>query len=36
MFITQKLEFDNLENGLHIMRDKLEDYVKIMMIRECK
>ena len=30
IFITQKLDFHELENGLHIMRDKTQDYVKIM------
>ena len=30
MFITQKLAFQELETGLHIMRDKTKDYVKIM------
>lgn len=28
--ITHRLPFGNLERGLHIMRDKTEDYVKIM------
>lgn len=29
--ITQKLAFDELEKGLHMMRDKTEEYVKIML-----
>lgn len=28
--ITHRLPFDRLEEGLHIMRDKKEDYVKVM------
>jgi L-iditol 2-dehydrogenase len=31
--ISHKVGFDSLEEGLHIMRDKTEDYVKIMMVR---
>lgn len=34
MFITQKLDFRDLETGLHIMRDKTKDYVKIMAVWE--
>lgn len=34
MLITQKGNFEELETGLHIMRDKLADYVKIMMTVE--
>ncbi|MCI8417106.1 MAG: galactitol-1-phosphate 5-dehydrogenase [Lachnospiraceae bacterium] len=30
--ITHKLNFESLEQGLHIMRDKTEDYGKIMII----
>ncbi len=28
--ITHRLRLEELERGLHIMRDKTEDYVKIM------
>jgi L-iditol 2-dehydrogenase len=31
--ISHREAFDNLEDGLRIMRDKTEDYVKIMMVR---
>jgi L-iditol 2-dehydrogenase len=31
--ISHKVGFDSLEEGLHIMRDKTEDYVKVMMMR---
>lgn len=31
-YITQRLPFDELEKGLHIMRDKSEDYLKVMII----
>lgn len=31
--ITHKLEFNELEKGLKIMRDKTEDYVKVMIVR---
>lgn len=34
MFITQKLDFRDLEIGLYIMRDKTKDYVKIMAVWE--
>lgn len=30
--ITHRLTMEQLEQGLHIMRDKLEDYIKIMML----
>lgn len=30
--ISHRLSFADLERGLHIMRDKLEDYVKIMIV----
>ena len=29
-FITQKFEPSELERGFHIMRDKSEEYVKVM------
>lgn len=29
-FITHRLSIENMEQGFHIMRDKTEDYVKIM------
>lgn len=32
--ITHKLGFEELEKGLKIMRDKTEDYVKVMIIKE--
>lgn len=32
IFVTQKYAFEDLEQGLHIMRDKSEEYVKVMMI----
>ena len=32
-FITKKLDFDKLEQGLVVMRDKTEEYVKIMICR---
>lgn len=32
--ITQRLEFEKLEAGLHIMRDKSEEYVKVMALRQ--
>ena len=32
-FITKKLAFDQLEQGLVVMRDKTEEYVKIMIYR---
>lgn len=32
--ITHKFPFEKLENGLQIMRNKSEEYVKIMVIRE--
>ena len=28
--ISHRLPFDSLEQGLHIMRDKTEDYAKVM------
>ena len=31
--ITHKLEFEELEKGLKIMKDKTEDYVKVMIVR---
>lgn len=31
--ITHKLNFEELEKGLKIMRDKTEDYVKVMIVR---
>ena len=31
--ITHRLGIDDLERGFHIMRDKTEDYCKIMMVR---
>ena len=31
--ITHKLAFDQLEKGLKIMRDKTEDYAKVMIVR---
>lgn len=33
-FITKRLAFSQLEQGLHIMRDKTEEYVKIMITCE--
>ena len=30
IFITHKLPFNELENGFHIMKDKSEEYIKIM------
>ena len=30
--ITHRYNMEALEEGLHIMRDKTEDYIKIMMI----
>lgn len=35
-FITQRMEFDNLKEGLEIMRDKREEYVKIMIAQKEK
>lgn len=32
-FITQRYAFADLEQGLHLMRDKTEEYVKVMAIR---
>lgn len=32
MFISHKFRFHELERGLHIMRDKMEDYGKIMIV----
>lgn len=32
-YITQKFSFEKLEKGLHIMRNKTEEYVKVMIIR---
>lgn len=32
-YITQKISFEELEKGLHIMRDKTEEYVKVMVVR---
>lgn len=32
-YITQKFSFEELEKGLHIMKNKTEEYVKVMMIR---
>jgi len=32
-FITQAADFNNLETGLHIIRDKREEYIKVMAIR---
>lgn len=34
-FITHRYEMTDLDKGFHIMRDKTEDYVKIMMINAC-
>lgn len=34
-FISHELFFEELEKGLHIMRDKTEDYVKIMALGTC-
>ena len=31
--ITHKLGFEEFEKGLKIMRDKTEDYVKVMIVR---
>lgn len=31
-FITQKMELQGLEQGLHLMRDKTEEYVKVMVV----
>lgn len=31
-YITQRFSFDDLEQGFHIMRDKTEEYVKVMML----
>lgn len=33
-FISHSLKINELEKGFHIMRDKSEDYIKIMMISE--
>ena len=33
-FISHELSFEELEKGFHIMRDKTEDYVKIMAVFE--
>lgn len=30
--ITHRLSFEELERGLHIMRDKTEDYIKVMIV----
>lgn len=35
LLITHKLGFEELKKGLEIMRDKTEDYVKVMIVREC-
>lgn len=32
-FISHRFSIDELEKGFHIMRDKTQDYVKIMMVR---
>lgn len=32
--ITHKFSLENLEQGFHIMRDKTEDYIKIMMLQK--
>nr|WP_031391032.1 galactitol-1-phosphate 5-dehydrogenase [Kineothrix alysoides] len=32
-YITQRILFDELEKGLRIMRDKTEEYVKVMVVR---
>ena len=32
--ITHRFSLDNMEEGLHIMRDKTEDYIKIMTVIE--
>ena len=29
-YITQRFRLDELEKGLHIMKDKTEEYVKVM------
>ena len=36
VFITQKFKFADLQKGLDIMRDKTEDYVKVMVVGECQ
>ena len=33
-FITHRFSLENLEQGFHIMRDKSEDYVKVMGVFE--
>lgn len=33
VLITHKLEFEELEKGLKIMKDKTEDYVKVMIVK---
>lgn len=33
-FITQKFELEHLKEGLEIMRDKREEYVKVMMVQK--
>ena len=33
-FITKRLSFDKLEQGLLPMRDKTEEYIKIMLVNE--
>lgn len=33
-YITQRLPLGDLEKGLHIMRDKTEEYLKVMITRE--
>lgn len=35
-FISHSFALEDLETGMHIMRDKTEDYVKIMGINTCK
>ncbi len=32
--ITQRLDFDTFMNGFEIMRDKTQDYVKVMLVQE--
>lgn len=32
-FISHRLNLENLEEGLHIMRDKSEDYLKVMVVQ---
>ena len=33
VLITHRLKFEELEKGLKIMRDKTEDYVKVMICK---